>query len=790
MTDVPASDPQLPVEIEAPSLQPAARARALNAAWDRVHGARRAQGDDGTAPVAADQLALAQAWRTTHRPALALAALGWPAAVAGGPSGARPVGAADTLTLTIDAVAQLYLLGWSDWAQQTWAAALQSVQKAQRAGTLRRAAARWLDLHVAPDRIEPLLREALKADPRDGQAVGLLGQVMQRMGQHSVALTHLNLALDAAPDDAQVLTASAMSLLEVGRLEGGAQRAERACELAPQMAAAWLAKGRAAFKRSDYRGAAPAFERAWSLGPADGRFLSDLGVAWLQLGHAQRAEAWLRLALAHHPEEPMAHNGLAMLLITEDRLDEADRLLSQALGRFPEHPILRLNRAVVFIQRLELLDAHTELTALLKLNPHHAAVLRAMAGLLSSLQDFVGAMQCHERGLHLEPDDPIGWANMLFCANYHPLASAADIRRRYADYDKHVRQKLRLAGALVTAPPSVPLQGRRLRVGYMSPDFRRHSVRHFLLPLIAHHDRQRVEVFAYAELWQADEFSTQYQQHVDHWIRVQEMSDEALAQRIRDDHIDVLVDVAGHTSGSRLNVFARKPAPLQVTWMGYGSTTGLSAMVAYRPTVGMGDCGPLPARRNGHVRFGSLSRIVRLNDKVIALWATLLKAVPASRLVLNVAHFSDARTRAWMTERFAGHGIRADRLDMGYTSPPWDVLRNIDITLDCFPHNSGTTLIESLYMGVPFVTLKDRPSVGLLGASINHSAGLDDWTAATPDEYLRIACHWADHLDDLAALRGQLRARMQASALMDEPGFARDVEDAFFAMHQKALQKK
>jgi predicted O-linked N-acetylglucosamine transferase (SPINDLY family) len=292
------------------------------------------------------------------------------------------------------------------------------------------------------------------------------------------------------------------------------------------------------------------------------------------------------------------------------------------------------------------------------------------------------------------------------------------------------------------------------------------------------------------------------------------MSDDALAERIREDGIDVLVDLAGQTKGNRLLVFARKPAPVSVSWLGYGYTTGVSAIdylltdeasappgsehlfaeapwrlatpgYAYRPAEGMGEVNGLPALERGHVTFGTLTRSVRINHRVVRVWAEILKRLPDARLVIDSVHYHDELQRQAMVKRFSEEGVAASRLDIGFHTPPWDVLRGMDIGLDCFPHNSGTTLFESLYLGVPFVTLAGRPSVGRLGSSILEGVGHPEWITHSEEEYIEKAVALASDLPALAAIRAGLRGQMQASALMDEAGFARKVEAAYRAMFEQ-----
>ncbi|MDE2259014.1 MAG: glycosyltransferase, partial [Betaproteobacteria bacterium] len=284
-----------------------------------------------------------------------------------------------------------------------------------------------------------------------------------------------------------------------------------------------------------------------------------------------------------------------------------------------------------------------------------------------------------------------------------------------------------------------------------------------------------------------------------------------LAERIHADGIDILVDLAGHTESNRLGVFACKPAPVSVSWLGYGYTTGLTAVdylltddtsapegsedlfsekpwrletpgYAYRPAEGMGSVSLLPALAQGFVTFGTLSRAVRINHRTVRVWAEILKRVDNARLVVDSKDFRDPAMQANLVKRLAAHGISQDRLEIGCHTPPWDVLRRIDIGLDCFPHNSGTTLFETLYMGVPYVTLAGRPSVGRLGSSILKGIGHPEWIAQDEAEYVDKAVALATDLPKLAIMRTGLRTEMEASPLMDEPGFARKVETAYRMM--------
>jgi protein O-GlcNAc transferase len=330
--------------------------------------------------------------------------------------------------------------------------------------------------------------------------------------------------------------------------------------------------------------------------------------------------------------------------------------------------------------------------------------------------------------------------------------------------------------------------------------------------LLAAHDRERVELFCYAGVPVEDATTQRFHALADHFHLTLGCSDAEVAEMVRRHGIDVLVDLAGHTAGNRLPVFARKPAPVQIEYMiGHGCTSGLSAIdafladgvlappgaetvfseqllrlpripLAYRPPEGMPPVAPLPARGTGHITFGYFGRTVRLNEGVVAAWSRILLAVPGSRLVLNSAPYAEPAGRDDWAARFAAHGIGPGQLDLICTAPQprtWEAYGSIDIALDPFPHNAGTTTIEALWQGVPVLTQAGRPTVGRFGAAILHAAGLDDWVTGDVDAYIARAVAAAGDLDALAELRAEPRTRMEMSPLLDAAGLARAVEGAY-----------
>ena len=348
-----------------------------------------------------------------------------------------------------------------------------------------------------------------------------------------------------------------------------------------------------------------------------------------------------------------------------------------------------------------------------------------------------------------------------------------------------------------------------MRVGYVSPDFRRHTSRFFFEPLFEHHDKGEVELFAYSNVLRDDSHTERFKKLFDHWRPIRGVADQAVADMVRRDRIDILVDGCNHMMDHRLGIFTLKPAPIQVTWLGAAWTTGLpmvdyvlfdqymapegtlarekivrlpGCFVAFRPPEETAEVAPLPAQRNGYITFGYSGRTERLNHKVFRAWGEILRRLPQARLILDFGPFADPPTQAYYREFLAKHGIDTSRVTMRKSENIFEGLGDIDILLDCFPHSGGTMLFDALWMGVPFVSLASRPPVGRIGTSLLKNLGLDEWVAQSEEEYIGKAVAFAGDVEALSELRVGMRSRMQASPLMDEAGFARGVEAAYRTM--------
>ena len=607
-------------------------------------------------------------------------------------------------------------------------------------------------------------------------------------------------------------------------------------------AAALKKRGNTLLGEGNLEQATLSYRQALALAPNDVGTLVNLGFVLNEQKRHVEARAHLQKATLLDPKQEDAFYVLGTAELSSDSPDKAIESFNSALALKPDFSTCRLDLCRLLFERGDAQGARQIVQAGITIQPDSADLHHYLGILHHEARELDQAIACYEKALSIKPDYAevhANWArslhergdvdeaivrgrlalqmnpelegarnNLLFALNYHPDKTAPEIFSAYREYDQRVGLPLRGSWA---AHSNARNANRRLKVGYVSPDFRQHPVRHFLEPLLANHDKRQVEVFAYAELSKDDATTDRYRSYVDHWVLTGGLDDDALAERIRADGIDILVDLAGHTAKNRLGAFARKPAPISLSWLGFGYTTGLSAIdyfltdgastpegcedvfaeqpwrlatpgYAYRPAEGMGNVNALPATDRGFVTFGTLTRAVRVNHRTIKAWSQILQRVPKSRLVMDSGNFQDPSMQAALFAKFAAHGIGPERLQLGFHSPPWDVLRGIDIGLDCFPHNSGTTLFETLYMGLPYVTLAGRPSVGRLGSSILHGVGHPEWIAHSQDEYVEIAVALASDLPALAALRAGLRAQMRAGAVMDEAGFARKLEAAYREM--------
>lgn len=605
--------------------------------------------------------------------------------------------------------------------------------------------------------------------------------------------------------------------------------------------------------------AAASFAEAVRLDPRYVLAHYNLGRARSELGDAAGAANSYRRALKLDPRCAEAYYNLAQVCLRLNRLDESMSCLRKVNALWPKFAPAYARLGVVYLKRRELSQAFVQLEHALELDPdlvealvtigeawvHHGSPDRAVhccKRALSVRPRSIGARlqlgaayvrqgRAHEafaickeavdllvKGAggeegyypaHVREDLSFIYSRLAFISNYLSDFTPQDVYAAHRCYGENLEAAVQHHWPHANNRDSE----RRLKIGYISPDLRLHSVAYFIEPVLAHHNKTRVEVFGYYHFREVDEVTTRLRGYADHWLDCCDYTDDELAQRIRADGIDILVDLAGHTSDNRLAVFARKPAPVQVTYLGYVATTGLKAMDyrlthadadppgsekrdsellyylprslwCYRPPDDMpAVVAVTPARRNGYVTFGSLNNVAKVSNAAVALWSRVLHAVPGSRLIM--AGVPEGKARSHMHARFAAYRIETVRIEFH----PWlglkefrELHHGIDVMLDPFPHNGNTTTCENLWMGVPVLSLAGDRFVARFGYMLLKCIGLESLAAHDEEEYVSLAVALTCDHDRLDALRAGMRARITTSPLRDEAGFTRDLEAAYRAM--------
>lgn len=414
----------------------------------------------------------------------------------------------------------------------------------------------------------------------------------------------------------------------------------------------------------------------------------------------------------------------------------------------------------------------------------------------------------------LAPEDVEAISNYLMSAQYAALYTPLEVYAMHVEFAARFEAPLR---GICPEPmkPWDPL--RQIRVGFVSGDLHNHPVGFFLEGVLANLERQRIAITLYPTYLKEDDLARRLQRQGHAWQPLLGLNDEQAAQRIRADGIDILIDLSGHTAHNRLRLFARKPAPIQVTWLGYFATTGLQNMdyilgdryvipeqekgyysetpwilpdsyLCFTPPHEDILVGPAPAQRNGYITFGCCNNLTKMGAPVVAAWSRILNAVPNARLLLKTKQLNDLALQQATRERFAAHGIDSERLILEGAAPRAELLasyKRIDIALDPFPYPGGTTTLEALWMGVPVLNLKGDRFLSHVGESILQTTGLGEWIADDEDDYVAKAVANAGNLEYLGALRQELRQRLIDSPLCDAPRFARNLENAFREMWQQ-----
>jgi predicted O-linked N-acetylglucosamine transferase (SPINDLY family) len=651
----------------------------------------------------------------------------------------------------------------------------------------------------------PSLERAVALDPRSADAQSNLGFTLFNLERHDEARVLLEKAVALRPNFPTAQRNLANTLLRLELAEPAIAAFARVIELKPDDADAWCNRGVAELMLKRWDAAAISSERALALAPRHFEALVNKGLSHLELRHYALAETAFNAAIALKPDnaEVLAHRGRLQMLM--GRRAEAEADFDAAVAREPTLELGWQGKAQMSMLNGNVAQAIIACKRVLEQNPTAGVGLTLLGACLGRLGDAAGAIQHFDRALEIIPDYDEAITKKIF---YQDFLSSADFAiqqatRKYwwdAVGSKLPRRKL---GARSLDPD------RRIVVGYVSSDFRTHSAAFAFLPVLRGHDKAQVQINCYSSSTSRDSFTTIFQSLADVWVDAVSFSDEELADRIQADGVDILVDLSGYTTGNRMAVFARKPAPIQVTAWGSGTGSGLATMdyffadpVTIPPGVRhlfaetvydlpavitidpITDVVPsaLPMLRNGHVTFGVFNRIDKISDEVLTVWSRLLREVAGAKIVVKHLALDDALVRDGLLGRFLAQGVPQDRIVCIGSSERSAHLRafeQIDISLDPFPQNGGISTWESLYMGVPVIAKLGRGASSRAAGAILTAIGLDEWVADDDDGYVAIAKRFATQPDHLATLRAELPAKIAASPAGNVDIYTRRVETGY-----------
>ncbi|WP_445682605.1 O-linked N-acetylglucosamine transferase, SPINDLY family protein [Radicibacter daui] len=660
---------------------------------------------------------------------------------------------------------------------------------------------------------EAVMVRALAASPRHPDLLLGAGNLLAELGRPLEALGHFDRLLEISPDNPGGLLNRANCLRLGGRGEAALAAYRRLMEVGFKLPAAYLGEIACLAELKDGPGLLAAFSASPVRLP---KGLLDT-VAHVLLASDQIAafEAALR-DYAGLMEDAQAWFLLGFSALRRSDYAAAGPFLQEALKLDRLHVAAATELATLSLNQNKVSAAAAILEPLLPLAADNPGLARAACSVALRARRWQQASEIAVAALEKAPDAWALWSTYLMGLLYRDDLSAAEI------VDEHRRFGSAIEAAITPLPASVRRRdlspARRLRVGYVSGDFRHHSVAYFLAAVLEAHDPAAVEVVCYSSSLKSDDMTDRFRQMAGLWRQVADLSDDALAAQVVEDQIDILVDLSGHSADNRLPVFARRPAPVQLSWLGYPQTTGLAAMgyrlvdpvtdppepafvrgpeglvrlengfhafelLSVAPAVGPRDPGP--------VRFGSFNALSKISPTTLDLWASVLLALPDSRLVLKAAGLDDAGLAAALSDNLAGRGVAPGRIDFlpwaGGQAEHLALYAGIDIALDTFPYSGTTTTCEAAAMGVPTVTLKGSSHPARVSASLLFRMGLQELVAETPQDFTTIAVALAGDKNRLGELRQSLRQRLEASPVGDPVRMARALEAAYRALWQRSL---
>ncbi|MFH1985898.1 MAG: tetratricopeptide repeat protein [Pseudomonadota bacterium] len=658
----------------------------------------------------------------------------------------------------------------------------------------------------------------LGLNPDDAGALNNMAGILNDRGDAAAAEAAYRRVLASRPDHPRALVNLAGLLLAQGRHDAAVECCRRALAGAPDYLEALLCLGRASREAGRLEDAHGALQQAAKRHPDSVEAQFNLGNVLKDLGSFPAAAACYRRAIDIAPDYAKAWCNLGSIHREEGRNAEAMTCYQQAVALDPEFAAVYNNMSILLAETGRIGEALACCRKAQQLQKDFAESFNNTARCLKYSGRAEESLDWYRRSLAQSPQTAFVHSNLLYCLAYLPprLAPPEAVSREH-------RQWAAIHGApahrVIDSHPNTPDPDRPLRVGYLSPDFRRHPVATFITPVLAGHDPARVQSVCFSDVRKADAVTASLRGLAGDWVDTAGLSDDRVAETIGRHHIDILVDLAGHTAGNRMPLFTRRPAPVQVTYLGYPNTTGLPQMdyritdawadppgdtealhsetlirlpegfLCYAPPVSAPPVSAPFHTASGGVTFGSFNNLAKLNADVAELWSRILAAVPGSRLLLKFKTLSDSSVQRHVERLFAACGTGRDRLVFhGFLPSAGDhfsLYHQVDIALDTFPYNGTTTTCEALWMGVPVVALEGKTHAARVGVSILTGLGLSDLVARSREDYMKKAAALAGDPARRAALRSGLRPLMEKSPLTDSAGFTSRLETAYRDMWRR-----
>ena len=599
--------------------------------------------------------------------------------------------------------------------------------------------------------------------------------------------------------------------------------------------------------------AADSFSKALQLNPKFAEACNNLGNVMVTMGkHIEGLDLFKKaLALRTQYTEAMENQGNVLLEMRQ--YDQAQEVFNKIIAQNPDCAKAYFDKGRIAFATGKTEEAITLHRRALEKDPQLSEAFISLGNVYRSLKWVTEAERCYQKALEICPNSPAGWNNLGIVLHdkgqineaLSAFSRALALKPRYSD--AHSNQLYSsLFSAELSSQEIVVLHNawekqqaaclgerrsdhilrnhRRLRIGYVSPDFHTHSVSYFIEPILAHHNLEIFEVYAYSDTISPDKTTERLKTHVCVWRDICRLDDSSVEELIRRDEIDILVDLAGHTARNRMLVFARKPAPIQISWIGYPGTTGLSAIdyrftdvkadpletvnedaperlqylpdtfLCYRPPEDSPQIQMLPAIQNSYITYGSFNNYTKIIPEMIALWSMILKSAPQSRMILKAAHFADASISCKVLNVFEKFGVSNQRVSLlawlPATMKHLEIYNQVDVALDTFPYNGTTTTCEALWMGVPVITMVGDRHASRVGASLMETVGLPSFIVKTPDDYVRKAVEIGQDIRLLKEIRCNLRQQITQSPLRDEKRMTGNVEDCYRQIWREWVEKR